>query len=955
MKFKVFLPLVLVSLSGIAHADQFDGLTREQRMWQFQVRVWDQMQADAAANRRIDENRRSWDGFAANVRRFFEEKEAVNQRAREEARIARLRAEQQRIADEAQRIEDARSRAQSEALRLKNYQTFLARGGHGTKETPPHFYDDAQAFQWYLKQAQAGDAHAAFYVGRVYALGGDDAKAAQWLAKSDLSNPKAAALYGSLLVRGAGVARDEARGRQLLKKAADEDASGYASWLYSTLLCEGNGVKSDAASGALHLAQAIVQAEQPSLLEGIDMVAPWDERMWEREARRRRMREELKVLAAQQPEAYIAAMETATRNQQYDVTGVMGGVVGEMKPEDSQPIYLAWLKYAESRPTAWGYWGRLNAIGGLKRKGYPDAAALELLPDTYNRTANSFIPHSEEEAKDLWEKNAATIEKWSNGTDELAPRAARTLLAREMGRWPKVSPRQSPRAVLDKVRALKIQNPLETLSGEVLDGVFTANPQWTDKEKSLQWLDELGALDATLKPLREVYLKAPALQSHTDPIVLAVREAQNGTSEYSDAQLDAAEAERNAAVKLMFSDPQAAFDGLLKALKGGDALAGWQLLIMADGKFLNILKQQQSLLDLADARLQRDAKGNGDRAATAALALHFLHNPNAVGRQWQRGWHTTQSSTANWVQLAEQKGHPWAVFHSAAGYDAANKARNKNDAEAQQIWPWLAQNYEALSKTELWQRDAQLLELFPAERDIEFLQEPLRAVEWARSETPRFTNTTARLASARELLSTYDTNPATLDSEQAGVLYEASSELARRDDDFGELLPRRRVQRLELLVQSSILGNEFAPLEVGALLKEPGFPFAPQPDEAQEWLEAGKARLIKIAETGAPGAAMDAAYSLATEFKNGQTFAQDYAQAVKYFALAATLGPRQAASTLGSAYRFGNLGVAQDAAQQQKWEQLAEAIAMGRYKIPSAALAGRPNDPPRDENADAAP
>jgi len=948
MKFKVLLLLVPLSLGGIAVAQPFDGLTREQRMWQFQEQVWDQMQATAEANRRIDENRRSWDRVGENVRRYFEEKEAVKQRAREQARAAQLRAEQQRIADAAQRVEDERSRARMEALRLRNYQTFLASGGHGTKELPPHFYDDAQAFQWYLKQAQAGDAHAAFHVGRAHALGGDDAQAAQWLARSDLSNPKAAALYGSLLLRGAGVARNEPRGRELLEKAAVQDASGYAAWLYSTLLREGSGVKTDATKGVLHLARAIVQAEEPSLLEGIDITAPWDERMWEREARRRRMRDELKAEAARQPEAYIAAMEAATRDKQYDVSGVMGGVVGEMKPEHSLPVYLAWLKYTESRPTAWGYWGRLNAIGGLKRKGHPDASALELLPDTYNRTANSFIPHSEEAAKDLWEKNAATLEKWSNGTDELAPRAARALVAREMGRWPKVSPRRAPRAVLDMMRALKVRNPLETLSGEVLDGVFTANPQWTDKDKSLQWLDELGALDAALKPLRELYLKAPALEEQylhtTDPIVLALREAQSGPQDHSAAQLDAAEAERNAAAKLMFSDPQAGFDGLLKALKGGDALAGWQLLIMADGRFLNILKQQRSLLDLTDERLQRDAKGNDDRAATAALALHFLHNPDAVGRQWQRGWRTTQRSTVNWLQLAEQKGHPWAVFHSAAGYEAASKARNKHDAEAQTVWPWLAQNYDALSRTELWQRDAELLELFPVERDIESLQEPLRAVEWARSETPRFADTTARLASARELLNAYESNPAALDEVQAGVLYEASSALEQRDGDAGELLPRHRVQRLELLVQSSILGNEFAPLEVGAILKEPGFPFAPQPAEAQHWLEAGKTRLMRIAETGAPGAAMEAAYFLATEFRTGQTFAQDHAQAVKHFALAATLGHQRAASTLGSAYRFGNLGVTKDAAQQQKWEQLAEAIAMGRYRIPAATLAGRPKD-----------
>jgi len=946
MKSKFFLFITCLSFAAFAHADYYDGLTQQQREWRFQVQIRDEMQATARANRRIDENIRSWDGFADNVRRFFEEQEAVKQRARESARAAQLWAEQQRKEEAAQRIENARLRAEGEAARKRNYQTFIANGGRGTKEIPPHFYDDAQAFQWYLKQAEAGDAYAAFYVGRVYVAGGDDAKGAQWLAKSDLTDPKAAALYGSLLLRGAGVARDVERGRQLLEKAAAADQSGYAAQLYSDLLQNGNDGPEAARNGIVQLGRAAFLAEQPAIIESIDMTARWDENMPARESRRRRMRAELKQLARTQPDAYIAAVEQVKRAQEYSAYGVMMGVVGEMEPKDKRPFYLTLLSTVENRPSAFDFWTRREAISALERSGFPDASAHTLLPDGFNRTANSFIPLNDEEAPKLWEQNAAVIEKWSKGADELAPRAARALVAREVGRWPKVAQRQSPRVVLDKVRALKIADPLQVLSGEVLDGVFTANPQWTDKEKSLQWLDELIALDAGLKDLRGLYLNAPALQSDfyrtDDPIVLALREAQDGQQEFTPAQLDAAETERNAAAKLLFSDPQAAFNGLIKALKNGDALAGWQLLLMAEGKFLNILKQKQRLLDLTDTRLQRDAKGNDDRAATAALALHFLHNPNAVGREWQRGWRATQPSTQNWLQLAEQKGHPWAVFHSAAGYDAGNKARDKNNPEAQQVWTWLAQNYDALNKTELWQRDAQLLELFPVERDIEWLQAPLRAVEWAKTEASRYADTSSRLASARELLRAYESKPDALDSEQAGVLYEASSQLAQRDLDTGDLLPRQRVQRLELLVQSSVLGHDFAPLTVGAMLKEPGFPLTPQPEEAARWLEVGKARLIKIAQSGAPADAMDAAYFLATEFKSGQTFARDDAQAIKYYALAATLGHQRSASILSSAYRFGQMGVKEDAAQQQKWEKLAEAIAMGQHKIPAAALAGRP-------------
>jgi TPR repeat protein len=147
-----------------------------------------------------------------------------------------------------------------------------------------------------------------------------------------------------------------------------------------------------------------------------------------------------------------------------------------------------------------------------------------------------------------------------------------------------------------------------------------------------------------------------------------------------------------------------------------------------------------------------------------------------------------------------------------------------------------------------------------------------------------------------------------------------------------------------MLVQSSLLGHDLAPLTVGALLKDPGFPFAPQSDESARWLELGKARLIKVAQNGARDDAMEAAYFLATELKNGQTFARDNTQAITYFALAATLGHQRSASTLASAYRFGELGVAKDAAEQQKWENIANSIAMGQYKVPAAALVGRRKD-----------
>lgn len=952
MRFPYLLFLGFVASGEVALAQPFDGLTTEQREWQNTSRFYDDWQRDirnrggsgansgglydyAAEAARKEAEWQRWLAGAEDRRR--EQKQAIDEWYRQR--------ENEAIARQAQ-IEYAARRARELP---EIYRFFLESGGRGTREMPPTFQTDAQEVSWYLNQAEAGDPHAAFLIGRLAYKDQNYTQAAAWLEKSGLADPSAAAIYGSMLIHGHGVPVDATRGRAMLEKAATEDSSGSGAALYADILLGGRGVPADVPQGLFYLAQAIVKAEQPSLLERIDPDAPWGERGSRRMTRRANMRVRLKAEAGAHPEAYVAAMEFASRERHSDVFGTLGGAVGEMESEAAREVYLAWLRLCERRVTPWGLEGRVSAIEGLDRKGHPDAAALYLLPDSFHRTADSFIPHSEERAAKLWEENGGTIEQWSQGNDAVAPRAARALLAREMGRWPTVSPRQSPQAVLAKLSALRIESPFEALSGEVLDGVFTANPQWRDKDASLRWLDELAVLDASFKPLRELYLRAPGMESlfgHSlDPVLLAIRDALSGSQEFSATQLAAAEAERNAAARQMYSDPQVAFERLLEALRDGDALAGWQLLVMADGKFRNIHLLKEALLGVIDARLQRDAAGGGDRAATAALALHFLHHPDAPGREWRRGWVPPQTSTVDWLQLAEQKGHPWALAHSARGHDAASKVRNKYGAEAQKIWPWLAENHDALKKTELWQRDVELLELFSDDRTIEFLREPLRLVEVSEVEKAGYADTISRLASARGLLAAYETRPSALDDTQAAALYETSVELAQLDGD--EMLPIRRVQRLELLVESAIMGHAYAPLTVGALLKEPGFPLEPQPEEAQQWLEVGRKRLIGIAEKGAPSAAMDAARFLASEFRSGETFARDDAQAMKYTALAATLGDARAASTLAGAYRYGNLGLAPDPNQVKHWSRIADDVMMGRYTVPAAVLAGRPEDPPR--------
>lgn len=949
MRFKILGAVACLALSGAAFADQYDGLTSQQREWQNTARFYDDWQRDIR-NRGGSGAASAGGSLSAEMARSQAEARSLyDQAKRDRLSVEAFRAQMERkAAAEQRRLNEiiARQNAEYDALYQRSYQQFLAMGGHGTKATPPHFKSDEARSEWYRKQAEAGDPYGAYFVGAEYAGKGQVDLAAQWLAKADLSNPAAAAQYGYLLANGlGGMARDTARGRAMMENAAKEDASGFSARVLSNTLFQGAGFGKDAARGVYFLGLAAVKAEQPGLAETLLPLVQWEPTMPQRDARRRAWRTELKKWAVDSPREYVAAMEHALSLKDYAVYGNIGGAIGELEPPKARQVYLEWLNVIESRPSAWDSWGRMSVIEGLGRKGHPDAAALNLLPDAFHRTAMAFVPLSAEQGEKHWEKGGAAIEQWAAGTDDLAPRARRALVAREMGRWPKVSPRQSPRTVLDRVRALGIPNPLDVLGGEILDGVNEARPEWTDKDRAAAWLEELIALDGSLAELRGVYANAPALRAAAalegDPVLAPVRAALDAPQSFTAAQLDAAEAERNAASLLLHSSPRTAYNSLLKALEGGDALAGWQLLLMSDQQYLKITALRQPLLDLTDTRLQRDARGDGDRAATAALALHFLHNPNAPGREWLRSWRPTRSSTTDWLKMAEEKGHPWAVFHSAAAYNLTEKVRDRYNAEAQAIWPWLAAHTGPLRKQDLWRRDARLLELFSPDRDIETIQPALDALETAAVETVVFADMMPRLAAARGLVAAYDKEPGAQSRERAALLRKEADLLRAEDGEAGVLLPRNRSRRLGALVEAAISGDADAPLEVAALLKSPGFPLEPEPEEARAWLGLGATRLERTALTANPDEAMDAAYALAQHYEGGTTLPRNPAKAAQFYAVAATLGHQRSAAKLAGAYRYGNLGLAKDEAQAKRWEGVGEDIAMGRYRVPPSALAGR--------------
>lgn len=295
------------------------------------------------------------------MRSVREESDARRQRERDQSEKAARR--QAELA-----AERARNAAQAREVNLRNYQSFLQRGGRGTKTMPPRFHDETAMLNWYLEHAQAGDAFAAFIVGRLHLRAQRNGPALEWLSKRDPDDPRAAATYAVALLRNATTAAEVERAKQILKKAAGEDTTGDAAEIYASVLMSRDRTSDGFRDGVLYLARAALFAERPTLIETIDLLARWDENMVAREARRRGYRSRLQQLALSDTDIYLAAAEHAKAQGESVVYGTLLGVVGELSSDDARvtrPFYLRWLQIMESRPTAWGGWDRREALDRL--------------------------------------------------------------------------------------------------------------------------------------------------------------------------------------------------------------------------------------------------------------------------------------------------------------------------------------------------------------------------------------------------------------------------------------------------------------------------------------------------------------------------------------------------------------------------------------------------------------
>lgn len=87
--------------------------------------------------------------------------------------------------------------------------------------------NQGKAAQWFEKSAAQGQGHAQLFMGNycMFGKGGvakDEAKAFEWYQKAAATVPDGAAELGLCYLLGAGVAKDEAKGKALLRKAMQQ-------------------------------------------------------------------------------------------------------------------------------------------------------------------------------------------------------------------------------------------------------------------------------------------------------------------------------------------------------------------------------------------------------------------------------------------------------------------------------------------------------------------------------------------------------------------------------------------------------------------------------------------------------------------------------------------------------------------------------------------------------------
>ena len=133
-----------------------------------------------------------------------------------------------------------------------------------TRQGVPH--DDAQAFAWFRKAAEQGNAQAQFNLGVMYGLGQgvphDDTQAVAWFLKAaEQGNAYAQTNLGVMYKDGRGVAPDDARAVAWYSKAA-EQKDAVAQYGLGVMYREGRGVAQDDAEAAQWFRKA---AEQGNL------------------------------------------------------------------------------------------------------------------------------------------------------------------------------------------------------------------------------------------------------------------------------------------------------------------------------------------------------------------------------------------------------------------------------------------------------------------------------------------------------------------------------------------------------------------------------------------------------------------------------------------------------------------------------------------------------------------
>lgn len=466
-----------------------------------------------------------------------------------------------------------------------------------------------------------------------------------------------------------------------------------------------------------------------------------------------------------------------------------------------------------------------------------------------------------------------------------------------------------------------------------LDRIEAGESMWSDAQNRNRFLNMMRARNCPDLAAHEAKAKE---QGDKVPLRYDFSPTRNMIEKrgdaWSDAELDAAYKERIEADKL--PPGEARSKALLAAFEKGDALALWPLL---DD---NSLLQSHAgdigwLVKTMERRLLRDEKGQGERAASAALALHFLYRPDAVGilasASWRYGAEGRGKDTTDWLKVAVGKGHPWAVYFAGANWDAASDRKNPDwHATWDKVGTLLT---AAVADEEGWRRDARLLGLRPPEDDIVRARDLVEDLKLAQADATRYDEVRVGLEAARGFC-----------ARRGGTFGDSSAEAdallkkAFKADAFGReagfWLNSHRSETLQYAARAAMLGDGFAAFTVGEVLGEAEYPYTVNPAEVKGWMEVARTLLERRIKSADPSRAMDAALFLGRSLLTGENLPRDVKAGLSHLEFAGVGGHYQAASDLWMIYQDGRYGVAPNSALAKKWERISGDIISGKYKAP---------------------